>query len=124
MIDYGININDVIQLMIRAAPLPAPTKVEDSECTEDDVTEEPKVSKKSTDEEILVDTTCEYYEVIRDSSTSHAFGFNTLFLLEIKVDDLVDAKDPFTSSWVEAKIVRIAKNLEKDSVEYHVLFLG
>jgi len=102
LIDYGININDVIQLMIRAAPLPAPTKVEDSECTEDDVTEEPKVSKKSTDEEILVDTTCEYYEV----------------------DDLVDAKDPFTSSWVEAKIVRIAKNLEKDSVEYHVLFLG
>jgi len=49
-----------------------------------------------------------------------------LFILYygVKVDDLVDAKDPFTSSWVEAKIVRIAKDSEKDSMEYHVLFLG
>jgi len=105
LIDYGININDVIQLMIRAAPLPPVTKIEDSESTDtkpEEVSEEPKSKNKSTDEENLEDTTCEYYEV----------------------EDLVDAKDPFTSSWVEAKIVRIAKDTEKDLVEYHVLFLG
>lgn len=60
LIDYGININDVIQLMIRAAPLPPVTKVEDSESTEP---EKPKSKDKSADEENLVDTTCEYYEV-------------------------------------------------------------
>ena len=66
LIDYGININDVIQLMIRAAPLPPLTKIEDSESTDtkpEEVSEEPKSKNKSTDEENLEDTTCEYYEV-------------------------------------------------------------
>ena len=38
----------------------------------------------------------------------------------------MDAKDPFTSSWVEAKIVKIAKPTKEENtqIEYHVLFQG
>lgn len=60
LIDYGININDVIQLMIRAAPLPPVTKIEEPEITD---SEKPKSKDKPTEEDNLVDTTCEYYEV-------------------------------------------------------------
>lgn len=37
---------------------------------------------------------------------------------------MIDAKDPFTSSWVEAKIVRIARKKNNEALEYHVLFQG
>jgi hypothetical protein len=45
-------------------------------------------------------------------------------LSQNQVQDLIDAKDPFTSSWVEAKIVRITKNKDDNQLEYHVLFQG
>lgn len=102
LIDYGININDVVQLMVRAIPVPQPIKEVNEEGSEiEETTVDKKEAKKSGDES-LTDAICEYYEV----------------------QDLIDAKDPFTSSWVEAKIVRIAKNKEDDPLEYHVLFQG
>lgn len=64
LIDYGININDVVQLMVRAAPIPAPEEVKPKE--EENSDQATCDSKKKKDEdESLVDTTCEYYEVKR-----------------------------------------------------------
>ena len=61
LIDYGININDVVQLMVRATPLPAP--VEES-LPEEGIDDDAKNKKsKKVEDESLVDTTCEYYEV-------------------------------------------------------------
>jgi hypothetical protein len=45
-------------------------------------------------------------------------------LSQNQFQDLIDAKDPFTSSWVEAKIVRITKNKDDNQLEYQVLFQG
>lgn len=65
LIDYSINVNDVVQLMIRAAPLPA-TKEGGEKNSEEESADEQKENKpkgaKSVDES-LVDATCEYYEV-------------------------------------------------------------
>lgn len=101
LIDYGINVNDVIQLMIREAPLQSPVSQPSEE--EYPSSEKEKKPENPSDEDV-VDTICVYYEV----------------------DDLVDAKDPFTSSWVEAKIVKIAKPTKEENtqIEYHVLFQG
>ena len=67
LIDYGINVNDVVQLMIRAAPVPTASDKEDKEnCSEEksESAEESAESKqKKTVEEPLVDTSCEYFEV-------------------------------------------------------------
>ena len=71
LIDYGININDVVQLMIRAAPLPPPAKGADSESpskTSDTEETEKKSGSKKSDEEVLIDSKCEYYEVLNNYS--------------------------------------------------------
>jgi len=63
LIDYGINVNDVVQLMIRAAPLPSAVGAENgtkAEGEEDDIGKETKT--KPVDDS-LVDATCEFYEV-------------------------------------------------------------
>ena len=69
LIDYGINLNDVIQLMVRAEPLPVAKKTEnegasDDESKEEDEEEAAKENKpKKNVDESLIDTTCDYYEV-------------------------------------------------------------
>ena len=66
LIDYGININDVVQLMIRAAPVPN-TKVVQKATEEQTVTDEADDKEKKdtnkTGDESLIDVVCEYYEV-------------------------------------------------------------
>ena len=67
LIDYGININDVIQLMIRAAPVVEPKKGKKrtgAEAVPNPADVEKPKSKKSDDED-LVDVTCEYYQVVK-----------------------------------------------------------
>ena len=61
LIDYGINVNDVVQLMIRAAPPPEVPKEE--EAATEEAAEDKKSKKKKSDEEEVKDVTCEYYEV-------------------------------------------------------------
>ena len=61
LIDYGINVNDVVQLMIRAAPPPEVPKEE--EAATEEAAEDKKSKKKKSDEEEVNDVTCEYYEV-------------------------------------------------------------
>ncbi len=60
LIDYGINVNDVVQLMIRAAP---PPEVPKEEAAPEEAAEDKKSKKKKTEEEEVKDVTCEYYEV-------------------------------------------------------------
>jgi hypothetical protein len=60
LIDYGINVNDVVQLMIRAAP---PPEVPKEEAAPEEAAEDKKSKKKKSDEEEVKDVTCEYYEV-------------------------------------------------------------
>lgn len=59
LIDYGINLNDVVQLMVRAAPIPTSTK--DNE--EKENTDESQKNSKKSGDETLCDAVCEYYEV-------------------------------------------------------------
>ena len=61
LIDYGININDVVQLMVRATPLPA--QIEESPQNEGIDDDAKNKKTKKVEDESLVDTTCEYYEV-------------------------------------------------------------
>ena len=66
LIDYGINVNDVVQLMIRAAPPPEVPKEEEAateEAATEEAAEDKKSKKKKSDEEEVKDVTCEYYEV-------------------------------------------------------------
>lgn len=68
LIDYGINVNDVVQLMIRAAPLPAAENKEDKEnCPQEesgaDGSSESQQKPNKAAGDPLVDTACEYYEV-------------------------------------------------------------
>lgn len=64
LIDYGININDVVQLMVRAIPVPQPIKEVNEEGSEiEETTVDKKEAKKSGDES-LTDAICEYYEVV------------------------------------------------------------
>ena len=62
LIDYGININDVVQLMIRATPIQAVSPKADEEAADNNEEKEKKDLKKTGDES-LVDISCEYYEV-------------------------------------------------------------
>ena len=70
LIDYGINLNDVIQLMVRAAPLPMIEQSENDEASSEEsnkideevVDPKDKKPKKNVDES-LIDTTCPFYEV-------------------------------------------------------------
>lgn len=64
LIDYGININDVVQLMVRAAPLPQPVQMgSDAGSETEEATDDKKKPEKSGDES-LNDAVCEYYEVM------------------------------------------------------------
>lgn len=65
LIDYGININDVVQLMIRAAPLVEPKKGKKSgaKAVPDSSDVEKPKSRKSAEDEDLEDVKCEYYQV-------------------------------------------------------------
>ena len=66
LIDYGINLNDVVQLMIRAAPVPNPKVVkEDTEdpSVTDEANDKEKKDTNKTGDESLTDIVCEYYEV-------------------------------------------------------------
>jgi len=60
LIDYGINVNDVIQLMIREAPLQSPVSQPSEE--EYPSSEKEKKPENPSDEDV-VDTICVYYEV-------------------------------------------------------------
>ncbi|XP_046458188.1 uncharacterized protein LOC124204973 [Daphnia pulex] len=57
-------------------------------------------------------------------TTNSAHCANKVVFEYYEFQDLIDAKDPFTSSWVEAKIVRITKNKDDNQLEYQVLFQG
>ena len=65
LIDYGINLNDVIQLMIRAAiakpKLSETSKKENKNTNENKEKKEMKSEKKT--ESAVVECTCDYYEV-------------------------------------------------------------
>jgi hypothetical protein len=66
LIDYGININDVVQLMIRAAPVPNPKvvqKVTEEQTVTDEADDKEKKDTNKTGDESLIDVVCEYYEV-------------------------------------------------------------
>lgn len=62
LIDYGINLNDVIQLMTRAA-MPKPQSKEAKKPAHSTKNEEDKENKQKKTESIAVECTCEYYEV-------------------------------------------------------------
>ena len=66
LIDYGININDVVQLMIRAAPVPNPKvtqAVTEKQSESDEANDKEKIETKKIGDESLADVMCEYYEV-------------------------------------------------------------
>lgn len=63
LIDYGINVNDVVQLMIRAAPLPSAVGAENGTKTEGEEDGIEKETKTKPVDDSLVDATCEFYEV-------------------------------------------------------------
>lgn len=60
LIDYGININDVIQLMIRSNPHASNSTKENE--TKSEVSSVENNSSNHSDE-TLFDAICEYYEV-------------------------------------------------------------
>lgn len=64
LIDYGINLNDVIQLMVRtAAPKPQTSlSKKDKKAT---MEEEKENDKQKKPEIAIIDSTCDYYEVIK-----------------------------------------------------------
>ncbi len=63
LIDYGININDVVQLMVRATPVPTVAS-ENNEDSQTDAAQEKEIKgTKKTEDESLMDVTCEFYEV-------------------------------------------------------------
>ena len=70
LIDYGVNLNDVIQLMVRAAPLPTIEQSENDEALSEEsnkideevVDTKDKKSKQNVDGSLIY-TTCPFYEV-------------------------------------------------------------
>ena len=64
LIDYGININDVVQLMICAAPIPSANIIQKAtEEQSEEVNNKGKNEANSCGDEALADVVCEYYEV-------------------------------------------------------------
>lgn len=124
LIDYGINVNDVVQLMVRAAPVPEPAAAKDdgeaSEASEEGEAASEKKSAGEEDEE--KEAQCEYYEVVLLLNHSLLSLDLILVFFFFQVGDLIDAKDPFTSSWVEARIVKITNTGPDTPLQYHVLF--
>ncbi len=64
LIDYGINVNYVVQLMIRAAPFPSAVGAENGTKTEGDEDDIGKEIKTKPVNNSLVDATCDFYEVL------------------------------------------------------------
>lgn len=63
LIDYGINLNDVIQLMIREAPIPSKNKCSEKKESETDQGKGDTEENSKKSDESLIDEVCEYYEV-------------------------------------------------------------
>ena len=64
LIDYGININDVVHLMIRAAPVPSANIIQKAtEEQSEEVNNKGKNEANNCGDEAIADVVCEYYEV-------------------------------------------------------------
>lgn len=73
LIDYGINLNDVIQLMIRAAiAKPQPKEPSQGAGTNNN---EKKENKQKKPETTVEECTCDYYEVCILNDFYYVFFF-------------------------------------------------
>ncbi|XP_076055411.1 E3 ubiquitin-protein ligase UHRF1-like [Oratosquilla oratoria] len=109
LFDYNINVNDVIQLMIKAQPQGSNTKVMHPKKS----VKETKVRSNSDKENVQSNSQT------KDERTSAFYH----------IGDLVDAKDLYDGTWWEAKIVDITSNPEvkfvdavEDGMLYHVVY--
>ena len=82
LIDYGINLNDVIQLMVRAAPPTPPIEKSgneqalNEESKENEGVIDPKDKNPKTNvDECHVDTACQFYEVISNKSSRSVVNY-------------------------------------------------
>ncbi|XP_014245994.1 E3 ubiquitin-protein ligase UHRF1-like [Cimex lectularius] len=90
LFDYNINVNDVIQLMVKVDPLPEPPKEENKQADEP--------SKLCKNEE-------KPYAIEEEGPPCESEYF--------KIGDYVDVKDFRYGAWFEAKVIGIYKDLNK-----------
>lgn len=115
LFDYSVGLNDLVQLMVRAAPL-GENKVQQNQIEDENKKpndgysssgEESTCSdKENKDKENKLPSTPVKESISRPESSTKDEHPNSTY----KLGDIIDARDTSVGAWFEAKIVKISKD--------------
>ncbi|XP_073485733.1 E3 ubiquitin-protein ligase UHRF1-like [Aquarana catesbeiana] len=99
LFDYSVNLNDIVQLMVRQIPVCVPEEgKEDEEKKEDD--DEEKMEEIDPEEDPLPSPELAPY----------------------KAEQLVDARDLSMGAWFEAVVVKVTRKPDSEDFLYHIRY--
>ncbi|KAL7993027.1 hypothetical protein Chor_017283 [Crotalus horridus] len=136
LFDYSVNLNDIVQLLVRQSPtlLPLGNKEKDSELSDTDsgcCSGQSESDKSSNNGEGAVEMEAQCSSAVGTDLVDPGFGF-------YKINELVDARDTSMGAWFEAQVVNVTRkgnsasesdeesNLEEavpdENITYHVKY--
>ncbi|ETE68150.1 E3 ubiquitin-protein ligase UHRF2, partial [Ophiophagus hannah] len=107
LFDYSVNLNDIVQLLVRQSPtlLPLVNKEKDSELSDTDsgcCSGQSESDKSSNNGEGAVEIEAQCSSAIGTDLVDPGFGF-------YKINELVDARDTSMGAWFEAQVVKVTR---------------
>ncbi|XP_070787994.1 E3 ubiquitin-protein ligase UHRF1 [Pituophis catenifer annectens] len=107
LFDYSVNLNDIVQLLVRQSPtlLPLVNKEKDSELSDTDsgcCSGQSESDKSSNNGEGAVEMEAQCSTAVGTDLVDPGFGF-------YKINELVDARDTSMGAWFEAQVVKVTR---------------
>ncbi|KAG8127020.1 hypothetical protein E2320_022099, partial [Naja naja] len=107
LFDYSVNLNDIVQLLVRQSPtlLPLVNKEKDSELSDTDsgcCSGQSESDKSSNNGEGAVEMEAQCSSAVGTDLVDPGFGF-------YKINELVDARDTSMGAWFEAQVVKVTR---------------
>ncbi|KAM4709156.1 E3 ubiquitin-protein ligase UHRF1-like isoform 1-T2 [Discoglossus pictus] len=110
LFDYSVGLNDIVQLLVRQIPVPAPLKEKDCELSDTDsgcCSAQSDSDKNSTHGEPTIELD---RQASFEASVDEGVGL-------YKINDFVDARDLNMGAWFEAQIVNVTKRVKQDNAQ-------
>ncbi|XP_018413106.1 PREDICTED: E3 ubiquitin-protein ligase UHRF1-like isoform X2 [Nanorana parkeri] len=101
LFDYSVNLNDIVQLMVRQVPVCVSPVTEEKDEVPEEQEEEAKMTEIEPEEEQELPST---------------------ELALYKADQLVDARDLNMGAWFEAQVVKVTRKPASEDFLYHIRY--